>query len=397
MKRLGQLDEQIALFKEGASFSGEDRPDLLDLLLRREEVHAELLEIESDLTIRHGSNAGRVLPLDRIQEALGDDEALVAWLDHSYSGSDHAFPEGDHWACVVRRDREPAWIQLDGTGDEWTWTREDVELPEQAFAALSQKKPDLEVLRALYRQRLEPIESELEGVKRLIVVPSGRMGMIPLEALTSEFEISYAPSGTTFAWLRQKERASKPGPTRLLALGDPVFSADDPRVGDRAKKTPDKIDLARGVPALPRLPGTGLEIQILGAIFDKSTLLSGIDATESRLEALVASGEIADFDYLHLATHARIDSQEPWQSALYLTQLFEQDGQVYDGRISAGRILRHWNIDAELVVLSACQTGLGAKAREEGVLGFAQALFIAGARSVVLSLWDVSDRLRRCS
>jgi CHAT domain-containing protein len=65
--------------------------------------------------------------------------------------------------------------------------------------------------------------------------------------------------------------------------------------------------------------------------------------------------------------------------------------KAYDGRLTAAQILRTWKLDAELVTLSACQTGLGKYAGGEGYLGFAQALFLAGGRSLVLSLWQVDD------
>src|SRR5205085_5143632 len=103
--------------------------------------------------------------------------------------------------------------------------------------------------------------------------------------------------------------------------------------------------------------------------------------------------------YLHFATHGVLDDQRPMQSALLLARdrlpdplRQALDGkESCDGRLTAERILRGWKLDADLVTLSACDTGLGRFSGGEGYLGFSQALFVAGARSLVLSLWPVED------
>src|SRR5262249_20088469 len=129
------------------------------------------------------------------------------------------------------------------------------------------------------------------------------------------------------------------------------------------------------------------------------TLLLGSDASEARLADLVARDRPCPYRYLHLATHGEADHRRALQSALVLAQDHLPDpveqalaGQrVYDGRLTAEQILRGWRLDAELVTLSACESGLGRYQGGEGYLGFAQALLLAGARSVVLSLWKVDD------
>jgi CHAT domain-containing protein len=100
-----------------------------------------------------------------------------------------------------------------------------------------------------------------------------------------------------------------------------------------------------------------------------------------------------------LATHGVLDPRFAMQSALILSQKDLPDPlhqvltgkKAYDGRLTAAEILRTWKLDADLVTLSACQTGLGQPQGGEGYLGFAQALFLAGGRSLVLSLWKVDD------
>jgi CHAT domain-containing protein len=184
-----------------------------------------------------------------------------------------------------------------------------------------------------------------------------------------------------FAWLREKPR--DPAPATLLALGNPAF----------------RPAIDRGPAPLP-----GTELELLGAarVFPMSKrVLTGSEASERDLDELAAADRLRDYRYLHFATHGVLDDERPMRSALLLAQdrLPDTLSQVLDGkeasdgRLTAERILRRWErkLDAELVTLSACQTGLGRYSGGEGYVGFSQALFVAGARSLVVSLWEVDD------
>jgi CHAT domain-containing protein len=102
---------------------------------------------------------------------------------------------------------------------------------------------------------------------------------------------------------------------------------------------------------------------------------------------------------VHLATHGLLDRETPLRSALILSrdQLPDPDQQLakglplYDGKLTAAEVLRDWHLDADLVTLSACQTALGKYEVGESFVGFPQALLLAGARSVCVSLWNVND------
>ena len=122
-------------------------------------------------------------------------------------------------------------------------------------------------------------------------------------------------------------------------------------------------------------------------------------ASEPGLERLAATGELGRFAFIHLATHGVIDNDVPSRSAVILTQTDLPDPltqvmkrqPVYDGRLSVREIERGWDLRAELVTLSACETARGQLAGGEGFVGFTQALLISGTRSVCLSLWKVDD------
>jgi hypothetical protein len=151
------------------------------------------------------------------------------------------------------------------------------------------------------------------------------------------------------------------------------------------------------------LPGTRFEVEALAQIFkadDRPTrTLLGADASEPQLDRIAASGELGRYGFIHLATHGVIDEGMPTRSAVILTQTSLPDPlaqalshqPVFDGRLSVREIQRTWELKAELVTLSACETALGRAAGGEGFVGFTQALLMSGARSVCLSLWKVDD------
>jgi CHAT domain-containing protein len=123
------------------------------------------------------------------------------------------------------------------------------------------------------------------------------------------------------------------------------------------------------------------------------------EASEQKLDALAAAGQLGKYRYVHLATHGEVDNSRALRSAIILSRDNLPDRQeqllagkpIYDGRLTAEEMLRSWNLEAELVTLSACETALGKYEKGEGFVGFAQALILCGSRSVCLSLWKVDD------
>jgi tetratricopeptide (TPR) repeat protein len=183
--------------------------------------------------------------------------------------------------------------------------------------------------------------------------------------------------------------ANEPAPQALAAKYEADRWLVKSRAGDDGKWEP--------------LPGTRLEAEGLRRLFEGSALeslvLAGPQASEQRLYDLAKSGELGKYRYLHLATHGAVDDRFPLRSAMILSRdnLPDPDRQlaagqpIFDGRLTAEEVLRQWHLDCELATLSACQTGLGKFERGEGFIGFAQALLLAGSRSVCLSQWRVDD------
>jgi CHAT domain-containing protein/Tfp pilus assembly protein PilF len=146
-----------------------------------------------------------------------------------------------------------------------------------------------------------------------------------------------------------------------------------------------------------RLPGTRREVEALARLFPAGavTTVLGPRACESTVQGLARSGGLKAFRYLHFAAHGESDPLHAYRAALVLAPDPDRSADPLafdsDGTITAEQIARTWELDAELVVLSACESGLGRAAGGEGYLGFAQPLFAKGARSLVLSLWKVDD------
>jgi CHAT domain-containing protein len=144
---------------------------------------------------------------------------------------------------------------------------------------------------------------------------------------------------------------------------------------------------------LDPLPGTRGEVEGIAQLFPNSNaqvVLLAAKANAANLAFLAQKDKAARFRYLHLATHGYADRRGGMSSFLALTS---EDLALasYDKR-SAGQIMRTWKLDADLVTLSACETALGEHRGGEGFVGFSQALFFAGARTLVLSQWKVDDK-----
>jgi CHAT domain-containing protein len=158
-----------------------------------------------------------------------------------------------------------------------------------------------------------------------------------------------------------------------------------------AQRRADKLLAARDGIHWQPLPGTRYEVGALAKLLaaEKPTLLLGSDASESKLISLAAKGTLGEARFIHLATHGQARWDKPLASRIILSR--DHLGEDQRGELSAEQVLLGWNLHADLVTLSACQSGLGKHERGEGFVGFAQALMLAGARSVCLSRWSVND------
>jgi len=169
------------------------------------------------------------------------------------------------------------------------------------------------------------------------------------------------------------------GPDRLalLAFGDPRYAGED------ASGDAEDWMLARAGRLVP-LPATRTEVESIAALEpERSRVYLGAEATEARAKA-----EMPRARRLHFACHGLLDRRHPLDSALALSP----GGTDDNGLLQAWEVIERVRLDADLVTLSACETGLGRDMGGEGLVGLVRAFQYAGARAVLASLWEVSDR-----
>jgi len=285
---------------------------------------------------------------------------------------------------------------------------------------------------ALSQILLGPAATQLAqpGKKRLLIVGDGALQYIPFSALplpatgnpekrekgrnllrhSSSFipliathEIVSLPSASTLAVLRQDAGSRKSSEKLLAVLADPVFEGDDPRVEARlaAKAGPaapaETVPMAgaversaseSGVSRFLRLRFTRAEAEAITGFAPEGKRYTALDFTASK--AIVNQSDLSQFRFLHFATHGLLNSQHPELSGVVLS-LVDEQGQPQDGFLRMHEIF-NLKLNADLVVLSGCQTALGKEIKGEGLIGLTRGFMYAGARSVMASLWSVEDK-----
>lgn len=245
----------------------------------------------------------------------------------------------------------------------------------------------------LARQVLGPALDAIAG-RRLVIVADGVLQYIPFAALhvrspaqgrlvplVVEHEIGFLPSAAVLKEIRRAGAGRPQRPTSIAVLADPAY--------DGTQSRPRRVgDLATRGSGLEPLPWTLQEAEGIRAAAQgrKVLMATGLDATRE----LVTSGGLESFRALHFATHGILDSEHPELSMLALSQR-DANGHPLTGFLSL-QDLYSLRLQADLVVLSGCETGLGRELRGEGLVGLTHGFLHAGASQVVASLWPVRDR-----
>jgi CHAT domain-containing protein/uncharacterized protein YjgD (DUF1641 family) len=265
-----------------------------------------------------------------------------------------------------------------------------------------------QISRYLAEKLLRPIAEQLKTKKHLIFSPSGGLAQIPFETLIldnqpliAQHKISYAQSLSTFALLKKREAAYQElkGRQTLFAMGNPRYHApkSPPKNCDVRALDVDLDTLSRGnnyKAALRHannwcnLPGTQKELDTLKALYPDSTIYQQADASEAKLQSL--NKDLSRYQYLHFATHGFLHPQTWALSALVLDQLNTTD--EHDGYLTAVEWIGY-QLKSDLMVMSACQTGLGKTVSGEGIMGLPYALYLAGNKNTLMTLWKVDDAI----
>ena len=275
----------------------------------------------------------------------------------------------------------------------------------------------------LSRMLLGPVADRLER-KRLLIVGDGVLQYVPFAALPKpgpgarphaplvvDHEVVSLPSASALAVLRRELAGRKPAPKTIAALADPVFEQGDERfklsvasggtgraVSLQTRTATAALDSeldrsirdlglgAEGV-RLPRLPFTRKEAQAILSLVPADQRFAALDFAAN--QTIATSDELAQYRYLHFATHGLLNPRNPELSGIVLS-LFNEQGAEQDGFLRAHEVF-NLNLPAEMVTLSGCQTGLGKDVLGEGVVGLTRGFMYAGAARVLVSLWEVND------
>jgi CHAT domain-containing protein len=191
-------------------------------------------------------------------------------------------------------------------------------------------------------------------------------------------------SATVYAELTKPSREGA-GPASLVAFGDPKY----PTLKQEADQVTDATlrSVARGGFGFEPLPSSRAEVEGIQRLYpQEASVYLGEAATEERVKS---TGK--NVRHLHFATHGLLNERFPLDSALVLTIPEHQAEGQDNGLLQAWEIFEKLRIDADLVTLSACETGLGKEMGGEGLVGLTRAFQYAGAHTVLASLWSVSD------
>jgi CHAT domain-containing protein len=257
-----------------------------------------------------------------------------------------------------------------------------------------------------------------KGIKNLIIIPDAELSMIPFEALLTgdpgdkewkdlpylvkDYNISYSYSANLFYKTLPKESSTIPEYTELndwLAFA-PVF--DDFNTGGltiRSRELFQQLDTVsvdttgtRGIlingEIIRPLPGTENEVQSIFKEFDEKGKKALVQIRRNANEEFIKSGVLKNYRLLHFASHGFVNTLKPELSGILLAQdtTINEDGVLYSGEIY------NLKLNADLTVLSACETGLGEIKEGEGLIGLARALLYAGSKNIIVSLWKVADK-----
>ncbi len=334
--------------------------------------------------------------------AAGD--VVLGWLDVSLAMGRRAV-----WTYVLKPGQGVTWRRSPDTA--WKASTRQLHRYRDAVAgALPGDARWTALADSVWTQRFAPVASELAGARRLLVVAADPMGGVPLAplgprngpSLLDRGEILAAPSALDFL-----NAGASPARLHLrpaLVVADPPYGggavvATARGVSDSTHATPADTKPRGAVlrsalghnrdalGALPRLAASRDEAAAIRASFPTGPTLMGDGASEAGLSRLAGSGGLANVGLIHLATHALVDCRAPDRSALVLAEAAGDDGLLTAREVRLG-----WVLDADLVTLSACETGLGRETDDDGMLSLTAAFFAAGARNVVSSLWKVEDQ-----
>jgi CHAT domain-containing protein len=431
---LKQITAEAASLNNDLALSPEERDDKAIAVQRSgiEKLRAEHANVKQEIERRFPKYASLADPksptLEEIRDTLRADEALLSFV----------FTSRSSFVWAVRRTGPIAFAEIAANGRNIGAKVKRLRAALEPNATTIAEIPpfDLALAYDLYAQLLRPVEAVWKPAQKLIVVTNGALGMLPLALLPTAPAHVDADRGARFAqyrevpWLIRTHAVSSvpsaaalravrqlppgsPSREKLIAFGDPYFRQAEAEAEARAEtETIVTADATRGVPLtlrqvrrsvdidlgqlaeLPRLPDTAAELRAIAAALQvdpKKALHLGKEANEKAVKSL----DLSRYRIVAFATHGLVpgDLDGLTQPALALTApgIAGVDG---DGLLTMEEILA-LKLDADWVVLSACNTGVGDGAGAEAASGLGRAFFYAGTRALLVTNWSVHSASAR--
>ena len=391
--------------KQSDPTGDESSEQVRNLISQRETLRAQIREASPSYA---AVVEPQPLTAREIQQAVLDDETVL--LEYAL-GEDESYL----WIVTVQ---ELFSYRLAGRVDIERLVRSLNELllarnqivPNESVAKKRSRIREADIHASLTSQQLGqillgPIAGRFAG-KRLLIVAPDVLQYVPFAALIdpaspttpliNNHELVMLPSATTLAVLRAHIKNRIAQPNLVAAFGDPVFAAGDERVVSNSSQK-------RGTPtstsatATSAAPNATTFSRLLSSRWEATQITSMVSAKDRKLfldfgasRQAAIDDEISHFQFIHFATHAIVNNQHPELSGIVLSMV-DKNGRPQNGFLSAHEIF-DLKLPAELVVLSACRTGLGKEFKGEGLVGLTRAFMYAGAPRIVVSIWDVDDK-----
>lgn len=433
-----ERQQDIADILTGVNISTEDlkkKPAELDAEL--EKLQTEYEEIENQIRTaspRYATlTANKPLTLADVQQSVLDDQTVLVeyalQVDESYlfavsKGSVNLYKlpgqaSIEKLAMDLRAQLIPSKLQRRIVGIDVAEANRGLAI---ASAAPEEVAPFVTASNALYKVVLEPAAG-MVGEKRLMVVADGALNYIPFEVLlksvdSGDFstlgyliktnEVVYAPSASVVGAIKQQR--TKSDSRSMLIIADPVFNSNDARARKTTGAPPDAEVRGLGIqgaladvagsnaPAAPNQQMEGLPLARLNGTRTEADQISklakasggqadvwlDLDANEDSLTAR----DVSKYRIIHVATHGLLNAERPQFTGVVLSLV---GNKTHDGFVRTDEVF-NLRLGSPLVMLSACETGLGKEKRGEGVMGLTRAFMYAGAPTVGVSLWSVADK-----
>jgi CHAT domain-containing protein len=365
-KRIDQWYEQI----NGESSLSTNNGDILKISELELEYQISLdayMNSNSDLTdLRYPT----VTTLEEVQSLLNNETAYLSYgvrknslFIFLISKEDNVFKE------VVLRD------------DAQKVLSSEVNNFRNAIINLEDSESITSLSNQLIDQIFSPIINHLDGIKHLIISPDGPLHLLSFEALViqdqyliEKFSTKYLPSFSIYTSIKYPK--VKEFEYELLAIAGSGFESGDKNVIHGSQKS------------YATLPFSLAEVDSIHNYFEISTILKNEEVTEYAFKNL----NLSDYRYIHLATHGELDEFFPNQSGLILSNKRNSESIFGEDGFLTAREIAQLDLSADLITLSACNTGAGKVITGEGVMGLQRAVLAAGASSVIVSLWNIYDR-----